>query len=108
MLMEQARSGLHLPNKETSVSRRCHIFLSSNQKTSAQFPTVPLILFSLHLVMHLAVSTKTPENTKNWNLIVENFPHVVYVRTDNIIHSFEADIEQSLHFLRFALHILGI
>ena len=33
------------------------------------------------------------------------FPHVVFVRTDKIIHPFDADIEQGLNFLRFVLHI---
>ena len=84
LLMEQARSSLHLPNKEASASKRCHILLSSHQQTSAQFPTVSLILFSLHRVMHLAAYMKTPQNTKNWILIVENFPNVVFVRTDKI------------------------
>ena len=46
---------------------------------------------------------KTPQNTKSWNPIVENCPHVVFVRTDKIIHSFEADIEQSLHLAFYVL-----
>ena len=58
--------------------------------------------------MYLEAYIKIPLNTKHWNLIVEIFPHVVFVGTDKIIHSFHADIEQSLHFLRFALRILGI
>ena len=40
LLMEQARSSLHLPNKEASPSKRCHILLSLHQQTLAQFPTV--------------------------------------------------------------------
>jgi len=35
-------------------------------------------------VMHLAAYIETPQNTKNWILIVENFPHVVFVHTDKI------------------------
>jgi len=37
MLMEQARSSPHLPNKEASASKRCYIVLSSHQQTWAQF-----------------------------------------------------------------------
>ena len=67
LLMKQALSSLHLPNKEASASasKRCHILLSSHQQTSAQFPTGSLILFSLHRVIHLAAAyMKTPQNTK--------------------------------------------
>jgi len=35
-------------NKEAYDSKQCHILLSSHQQTLAQFPTVSLILFSLH------------------------------------------------------------
>ena len=35
--------------------------------------------------------------------IVENFPHVVFICTDKIIHSFDADIEQSLHLAFYVL-----
>ena len=45
---------------------------------------------------------KTPQTTKNWNPIVENF-HVVFVRTDKIIHSFDVDNEQSLHLAFYVL-----
>jgi len=44
-----------------------------------------------------------PHNTKNWNPIVENFPHVVFIRTDKIIHLFDVDIEQSLHLAFYIL-----
>jgi len=88
LLMDQARSSFHLPNKEASASKRCHIFLSSHEQTSAQFPTVHVslqILFSLHRVIHLAAYMETPQNTKNCILIVENFLHAVFFRTDSFI-----------------------
>ena len=73
LLMEQTRSSLYLPNKEASAFKRYHILLSSHQQTSAHFSTVSSILFSLYRMIHLAAYMKTPQNTKNWILIVGIF-----------------------------------